>query len=73
MPSEASEIQPLRDKRFVARVCGVSMGTVNRWVSQNRGPRHHKIGNLVRFRTEDIIEYLNSCAIGREEGPSARK
>ena len=55
----------LWDKPRLAKFLKVSKPTVDQWVSKGRGgPRHLKIGALVRFRPEDVFDYLESCARG---------
>ena len=49
----------LKTKKELARYLGVSVGTIDRWVSTRiGGPAFIKVGNQVRFRPEDITEYL---------------
>jgi predicted DNA-binding transcriptional regulator AlpA len=60
----------LKDKKFTARFFAVSLGTVDRWVSQGRGPRYIKVGNLVRFRMEDLVAFADANVHGGEQlGP----
>jgi excisionase family DNA binding protein len=61
---KAMGIEELKNKAFLARYLGVSMGTVNRWVHEGRGPRYVKVGNLVRYRMEDVREFLDRCPSG---------
>jgi excisionase family DNA binding protein len=51
----------LKNKQFAAEFLGVSVATVDRWVMNGRGgPRHVKIGNLVRFRPEDLQSFVEA-------------
>lgn len=59
-----TEVEGLWDKRKVARFFGVSVATVDQWVSKKRGPRHRKVGALVRFHPDDIRAYFSSCPAG---------
>lgn len=55
-------LEPLWDKRRLASFLGVSVATVDQWVSRgNGGPRHLKVGALVRFRPDDVREFLGAC------------
>ena len=49
-----------KDKKFVARFYGVSIKKVDRWVASGTGPRHKKVGVLVRFCVDDLIEYWDN-------------
>ncbi len=57
-----SNLENLWDKRRLAVFLGVSVQTVDYWTSTGRGgPRHIKIGRLVRFRPADVAAYVESC------------
>jgi hypothetical protein len=61
------EADALWDKRRTARFFGVSLGTVDQWTSPRSsklGPKHIKVGALVRFRPADLYEFLDSCPSG---------
>jgi excisionase family DNA binding protein len=51
----------LWDKRVTARYLGVSVKTLDRWMSEKRGPKGLKVGVQVRFRPADVQAYLASC------------
>jgi len=51
------ETTPLLSVPDVADLCKVQVGTVYTWVSRRLIP-HVKLGPLVRFRREDIEQYL---------------
>lgn len=55
-------------KSELAAMLQVSLPTVNRWVSRGNGPRHIKVGALVRFRLADVHAYLDA----RTSQPEAR-
>lgn len=50
----------LKTKRDVARYFSISLGTVERLM--RNGLKYVKVGGLVRFRPEDIAEYLEKRA-----------
>jgi predicted DNA-binding transcriptional regulator AlpA len=54
----------LWDKRKLARFLGVSVYKVDQWVSKKQGPRHIKVGVLVRFKPADVFAFLDSCPSG---------
>jgi predicted DNA-binding transcriptional regulator AlpA len=55
----------LWDKKQTARFLGVSHYLIDRWTSRGNGPRHIKINNhLVRFRPEDVRDFIESQARG---------
>jgi nucleotidyltransferase/DNA polymerase involved in DNA repair len=45
-------------KRDVARFCGVGTRTVENWMLH--GLPHIKFGNVVRFKPQDVREFLDS-------------
>jgi predicted DNA-binding transcriptional regulator AlpA len=47
------------EKRVAAFLC-ISLGTVRRWRLLRQGPKFLKIGAAVRYRPEDLEEWLNS-------------
>jgi predicted DNA-binding transcriptional regulator AlpA len=53
----------LRDSE-VSLLLQVSLATVRRWRMFGQGPRFLKIGASVRYRADDVREWLNSCPQG---------
>ena len=41
-----------------ARVLGMSHRTLQRWRYERRGPPHYRVGKALRYRLEDLHEYL---------------
>jgi excisionase family DNA binding protein len=35
----------------------ISLGTLRRWRLENKGPRYHKFGSLVRYAEEDLTDW----------------
>jgi excisionase family DNA binding protein len=61
-------LEPLWDKKTVAKYLGISIKTLDRWLSEHRGPIGRKVGVQVRYRPADVQAYLDGCAIaGRRE------
>lgn len=42
----------------------VSLASLRRWRLEGRGPRFVKVGSLVRYRPEDLDEWLASLPAG---------
>ncbi len=38
----------------------ISLGTLRRWRLENRGPRYHKFGWLVRYPEDDLTDWENT-------------
>jgi len=51
----------------LSRQLRVSLGTVRRWRLLSRGPRFLKIGASVRYRPEDVINWLASRPTGGDD------
>lgn len=43
----------------LAKYLSVSVACVRRWRLERRGPRFRKLGALVRYRPEDVDEWIN--------------
>jgi predicted DNA-binding transcriptional regulator AlpA len=48
---------------------GVSVPALRKWRYQGRGPKFFKLGSLVRYRPEDIDQWLLSRPQGGEPSP----
>lgn len=55
----------------VSELTHISLGTLRRWRLENKGPRFHKFGSLVRCGEEDLSRWQNNQPIGGFE--SSRK
>jgi len=55
---KAEVIETLLDEKELAQKLHLSIGTLRLWRSENRGPRFHKIGELVRYSPTDIRDWL---------------
>lgn len=59
----------LLNEHQVAEALGVSVSTVRRWRLFGRGPEYIKVGDtLVRYKSESVAEFLQSCATGGGKG-----
>jgi predicted DNA-binding transcriptional regulator AlpA len=57
-------IEKLLHERDIARITGMSLASVRRWRLRRLGPRFLKIGSAVRYRIEDVAEWLQSRPCG---------
>jgi predicted DNA-binding transcriptional regulator AlpA len=57
--------QFLTEKQTAERLA-VSVAALRRWRSENRGPGYLKFGRLVRYRSEDIDQWLGTRPQGGE-------
>ena len=48
----------------VAQMLRLSVATIRRWRTLKRGPRYLKVGASVRYRTEDMVAWLESLPTG---------
>ena len=48
----------------VAERTQISLGTLRRWRLENRGPRFHKFGSLVRYDEEDLVAWEQAQPAG---------
>lgn len=39
----------------------VSQSALAKWRMRNKGPRHIKVGSLVRYSNEAVLEWLEEC------------
>jgi predicted DNA-binding transcriptional regulator AlpA len=54
----------LLNENEVARITGLSVASVRRWRLLHQGPRYLKLGAAVRYRSEDIVAWLQSRPTG---------
>ena len=57
-------VAELLNEHDVARITGLSVASVRRWRLFRQGPKYLKIGAAVRYRPEDIAEWLESRPSG---------
>lgn len=53
----------------VAERTQISLGTLRRWRLENKGPRFHKFGSLVRYDEEDLTAWEQAQPAGGTEAP----
>jgi predicted DNA-binding transcriptional regulator AlpA len=69
-------MQNLLTEQDVSRQLHVSLATLRRWRLERRGPKFIKVSSLVRYRPEELEEWLASQPVGgtsdlRGPGPIA--
>jgi excisionase family DNA binding protein len=57
-------MQNFLTEKEVARQINVSLASLRRWRLQQRGPRFVKVGALVRYRCEDLAQWMESLPSG---------
>jgi excisionase family DNA binding protein len=55
--------QPLLGKPELAKYLGVSVGKVTAMVIDGTGPRYYRVGLFVRFKMEDVHQWLETRAV----------
>jgi len=48
------------DKKQLAEKLNISVKTIDLWMRSGKGPRHFKIGKLVRFKVKDVEEFIEN-------------
>lgn len=64
MATANSTLETLLNEHEVARITGLSVASVRRWRLLRQGPKYLKIGAAVRYKAEDITEWLESRPSG---------
>lgn len=49
----------------------VSLASLRRWRLERRGPRFIKVSSLVRYRPEDVDEWLSALPTGGQAGSTS--
>lgn len=61
MISRPGTTDPLLDENEVADFTGASLTTVRRWRREGRGPAYRKIGRLVRYKRDDLADWVGAA------------
>ena len=59
-----TEMAPLLTPEHVSRYLGVPVGTLANWRYQGRGPTYLRVGRHVRYRAQDITQWIDDLAYG---------
>jgi excisionase family DNA binding protein len=57
-------MQNFLTEKEVAQQISVSLASLRRWRLMRRGPRFVKVGSLVRYRPEDLEQWMASLPAG---------
>jgi predicted DNA-binding transcriptional regulator AlpA len=60
----------LLNETQVAEQLGVSLATLRRRRSEGRPPNFLRIGTSVKYRPEDIDDFLEACSVGLQNRPT---
>ena len=55
-------------EKEAARLLSVSHATLRRWRYIGQGPRFYRIGRCVRYRRQDVEQFLANQAVQPKEG-----
>jgi excisionase family DNA binding protein len=74
VPSEQRPTEEIGMNRFLTEeqlsdCLSVSLGTLRRWRLENRGPKFHKLGSLVRYSEGDVDDWLQARPSGGSANP----
>ena len=72
MATANNALETLLNEHDVARITRLSVASVRRWRLLCQGPKYLKIGAAVRYKTEDISAWLESCPSGGGHRAEAR-
>jgi predicted DNA-binding transcriptional regulator AlpA len=64
MAAVNNSLETLLNEHEVARVTGLSVASVRRWRLFRQGPKYLKLNSAVRYRPEDISEWLATRPTG---------
>lgn len=62
MGSTSSGIPEIATVSQVAEFTQTSESTLHRWRSEGKGPKAIKLGHALRYRRQDVLEWLDSIA-----------
>jgi predicted DNA-binding transcriptional regulator AlpA len=63
-------VESLLNEYDVARITGVSLGSIRRWRLLRQGPKFLKLGASVRYRVNDLEAWLDARPTGGSEIPA---
>ena len=65
-------LEKLIEEKELAERLQVSLGTLRMWRIEGKGPRFHRIGQLIRYSPSDVKDWLASRQGGGEAMEAAR-
>jgi predicted DNA-binding transcriptional regulator AlpA len=57
-------LETLLEEKELAETLQVSIGTLRTWRTDGKGPRFHRIGQMIRYAPSDVKEWLLSHQSG---------
>lgn len=61
-PRPLNEMAPLLSPEQVSDYLGVPLGTLANWRYQGRGPTYLRVGRHVRYRAQDVTQWIDHLA-----------
>ncbi len=65
-------LETLLEEKELADRLQVSLGTLRTWRTDGKGPRFHRIGQMIRYAPSDVKDWLLSRQGGGEAMETAR-
>ena len=65
-------LEKLLEEKELAETLQVSLGTLRTWRTEGKGPRFHRIGQMIRYAPSDVKNWLVSRQGGGEAVEVAR-
>lgn len=59
-------LETLIEEKDLAEALQVSLGTLRTWRTDGKGPRFHRIGQMIRYAPSDVKAWLSSRQGGGE-------
>ncbi|MGH3424607.1 MAG: helix-turn-helix transcriptional regulator [Nocardioidaceae bacterium] len=60
---EPARFEPLWSIRTTAEYLGISVATLYTWRCHRLGPRSYRVGGLVRYRPEEVRDWVDQTAL----------
>jgi predicted DNA-binding transcriptional regulator AlpA len=60
------DLDALLNERDISRITGLSLATIRRWRLLGQGPKFRKCGSAVRYKPQDVSDWLDSRPSGGE-------
>jgi DNA-binding transcriptional MerR regulator len=53
-------LKPINSPKAVSDLTGIPIGTLGYWRSAGIGPKYSKVGKMILYAKEDVLNYLKS-------------
>lgn len=67
MPSLLEDVAPMLSEPETAELLGIRLGTLRKWRKSNRGPVHVRFARIIRYRKQDVAQFIENHLAGRED------